>query len=160
MKKEELYQITNVLVIEKIARGYSKKYSLAELRKMLPWGKSWAIKKLEKGIEEGILVHEKRKYILNKENERVKRMWNYYNKPTQRESAKGEKIRELGREKKKLKEELEREERMRRKRKYRKLTNAEERSRRREITEYLNEGIETKEMIKKNLMEIIGYKRT
>ncbi len=99
----------NSVLQEKITRGHSKKYSLAELLEKMPWEKSTLIKKLQKGTKEGILKHEKRKYLLNKENEIVKRMWNYYNELAYQEKEKREEIRELTQRKRRLEQELEKE---------------------------------------------------
>ncbi len=155
---EILYQIANEFVKEKITRGHSKKYSLAELLEKMPWEKSTLIKKLQKGTKEGILKHEKRKYSLNKENEIVKRMWNYYNEPAYQEKEKREEIRELTQRKRRVEEELEREEKERT-RKYREIGEEGEEKIREEIKERLMEGVDTKEFIEKNILGIIGYRK-
>jgi len=90
-------------------RGYSKRYSLAELEERLPWKKSRLIEKMQRTVEEEVLKHEKRKYQLNKENELVKRIWNYYNEPNYQEKEKTEEIRTMIQKKRTLEKELEKE---------------------------------------------------
>ena len=157
---EIVYQIIQILIKEKMERGYTKKYSLAELQKKFPWKKSRLIEKLQKVVEEGVLKHEKRKYLLNKENELVKRIWNYYNEPSYPEKEKMDEIRELIQRKKKLEIELDKEER-KCKRKYREMTKKEEEEYKEEIIREIIADVNAcpKEFIMKNIMEAIGYKR-
>ena len=89
---EASYQIIMLLVKEKMERGYTKNYTLTELQEKLPWQKSRAIEKLQKVVGEGVLKHEKKRYALNKENELVKRIWNYYNETGYQEKEKISKI--------------------------------------------------------------------
>ena len=76
---ETIYQVVLLILKERLERGHSKKYSLRELGEKLPWRKSTLIEKMQKMAEEGIIIHEKRKYKINMENEVVKRIWNYFN---------------------------------------------------------------------------------
>ena len=157
---ELAYQITQILIKEKMERGYTKKYSLTELQKKLPWKKSRLIEKLQRVVEIGILKHEKRKYLLNKENELVKRIWNYYNEPSYQEKEKIEEIRKLIQRKKELERELDKEER-KDTRKYREMTKKEEKEYKEEIIREIMADVNArpKEFIMKNILEALGYKK-
>lgn len=155
---EVIYQIIIMLTKEKIERGYTKKYSLAELQKKMPWKKSRLIEKLQEAVIEKVLKHEKKKYLINKENELVKRIWNYYNEPNYKEKEKIEEIRNLIQRKKKLEKELEKEERMNG-RKYREATKKEEKELRKVIKEELEEGLDPRDLIRKKTLEALGYKK-
>ena len=154
---EVIYQLIVMLIKERMDRGYSKRYSLAEIQERLPWKKSRIIDKLQKTVEEGVMKHKKRKYQLNKENELVKKIWNYYNEPRYKEKKKTEEIRKMIR--KKREKELMKEEK---KGKYREATKKEKEEFRREIKEYLEAGVETeeiKEFITKRKVEALGYRK-
>ena len=155
---EVIYQIIIMLTKEKIERGYTKKYSLAELQKKMPWKKSRLIEKLQEAVTEKVLKHEKRKYLINKENDLVKRIWNYYNEPNYKEKEKITEIRNLIQRKRKLEKELEKEERING-RKYRKATKKEEKELIKEIIEELEEGLDPRELIRKKTLEALGYRK-
>ncbi len=155
---ESVYQIIVMLTKERMERGYTKKYSLRELKEKLPWEKSSAIERLQRTVEEGVLKHEKRRYQLNTENKLVKRVWNYYNEPNYREKV--EEIRELILWKRKLERKLEEEERKRgRKRRYRKATKKEEK----EWIKKVITGVEGEDGLRniteKERKEILGYRK-
>ncbi len=154
---EVVYQIIITLTKERMERGYSKRYSLAELEERLPWKKSRLIEKLQRTVKEEVLKHEKRKYQLNKENELVKRIWNYYNEPNYQEKEKTEEIRTLIQKKRELVKELEKEEKKKR-RKYREATKKEEEEFRKEIIAEYEEGGEARNLVTKKTLEAIGYK--
>lgn len=157
---ESVYQIIVMLTKERMERGYTKKYSLRELKEKLPWEKSTVIERLQRTVEEGVLKHEKRRYQLNTENELAKRVWNYYNEPNYREKEKVEEIRKLILWKRKLERELEEEERKRgRKRRYRKATKKEEK----EWIKKVITGVEGEDGLRniaeKERKEILGYRK-
>ena len=156
--EEVIYQIIMLLTKEKMERGYTKRYSLAELLKKLPWKKSRLIEKLQEIVTEKVLKHEKRKYLLNNENELVKRIWNYYNEPNYQKKEKIEELRNLIQRKKKLEKELEKKERNNGE-KYREATKKEEKELRKEIEEELEEGLDPRELIRKKTLEALGYKK-
>lgn len=156
--EEVIYQIIMLLTKEKMERGYTKRYSLAELQKKLPWKKSRLIEKLQEIVTEKVLKHEKRKYLLNNENELVKRIWNYYNEPNYQNKEKIDELRNLIQRKKKLEKELEKKERNNGG-KYREATKKEEKELRKEIEEELEEGLDPKELIRKKTLEALGYKK-
>ncbi len=155
---EMIYQIIMLLVREELDRGYSKKYLLRELLKKLPWEKSRLIERLQEVVGKGVLKHEKRKYLLNKEDELVKRIWNYYNNTSYQEDDKIEAIRKLKQKKKELEMELEEKE-WKSKKRYRETSKKEEKEYREKIKEYLEEGVDPKEFIRKNFVEALGYKK-
>ncbi len=154
------YQIIMMLVKEKMERGYTKEYTLKEMREKLPWKKSRLIEKMQKAIEEGVLKHEKRKYKLNKENELVKRIWNYYNETRYNEKEKINKIWKLIQKKNELEKKLA-EKTTKEKGKYRKMTKKEDE----EFKEELRKGImntpepleEATKFLIKNKEKTIGY---
>jgi len=162
---EMSYQIVKMMVEEKMKRGYTKEFSLKELQERLPWKKSMLIEKMLKLTAEGIMKHEKRRYQLDKENELVKKMWNYYNKPSnekEREEENEEKrreIRERIRRKQVLMEKLEIEEKKLR-RKYREQSKKEQEILREKISEitYADTDMEEelRELITKQIMEVLG----
>ncbi|MHA1761863.1 MAG: hypothetical protein ACTSXA_14725, partial [Candidatus Heimdallarchaeota archaeon] len=121
---EVSYQIIMLLVKEKMERGYTKKYTLTELQKKLPWRKSTTIERLQKIVGEGVLKHEKRRYELNKENELVMRIWNYYNETGYKEKEERNKVWKLIQRKNELEEKLA--EKIEEKGKYRKITKSED----------------------------------
>ncbi len=155
---EVVYQIIIMLTKERMERGHSKRYSLAELQKRLPWEKSRLIQKMQRIVTDEVLIHEKRKYQLNKENGLVKRIWNYYNEPNYQEKEKTEEIRILMQKKRKLVKELEKEEKKKRK-KYREATKKEEEEFRKEIITEYEEGGEARGLVAKKTLEAIGYRR-
>ena len=157
---EAIFQIIQLLIKEKMERGFTKRYSLTELKKMFPWKKSRLREILQKVVEEGVLKHEKRKYLLNKENELVKKIWNYYNEPSYQEKGRIEEIRKLIQRKKKLKIDLDKEER-KGIRKYREITKNEEEEYIEEILRELTASVNAspKEFIIKNLVEALGYRK-
>ncbi len=93
-----------------------------------------------------------------KENELVKRIWNYYNEPNYQEKEKTEEIRTLIQKKRKLVKELEKEEKKKR-RKYREATKKEEEEFRKEIIAEFVEGGEVRGLVTKKTLEAIGYRR-
>ncbi len=153
------YKIIMLLVKEKMERGYTKEYSLAELQEKLPWKKSRLIEKLQKVMREGVLKHEKRRYKLNKENELVKRIWNYYNKTGYKEKGKVNEIWKLIQKKNELEQKLT--EKTGEEGKYRKASEREDE----EYQEKIKNGIidshepveETEEFLKKNIEKTLGY---
>lgn len=155
---EVIYQIIILLTKEKMERGYTKRYSLAELQKKLPWKRSRLIEKLQEKVTEKVLKHEKRKYLLNNENELVKRIWNYYNEPNYQKKEKIEELRNLIQRKRKLEKELEKKERNNWG-KYREATKKEKKELRKEIEEELEEGLDPRELIRKKTLEALGYKK-
>lgn len=154
---EIIYYIIQLLLKEKMERGFTKRYSLAELQKMFPWKKSRTIEIMQEVVEKGVLKHEKRKYLLNKENKLVKRIWNYYNEPNYQEKT--EDIRKLiHKKKKKLELELEKDEK-KSIRKYKEMTKKEEEEYGIKIMEEFTAGMNPKEFIMKNILEALGYKK-
>jgi len=156
---EASYQIIMLLVKEKMERGYTKNYTLTELQEKLPWQKSRAIEKLQKVVGEGVLKHEKKRYALNKENELVKRIWNYYNETGYQEKEKISKIWELIQRKNELEEKLA--EKIEEKGKYREITKREDEEFQEEMIKGLKETQEpkeiTEEFLKKNKQKTLGY---
>jgi len=71
-----------MMIKEQLKIGYKKEYTLSELVERLPWKKSQASVKLRKAVNEGILIHEKRKYSLNMEHGLVKKTWHFYTDPS------------------------------------------------------------------------------
>ena len=157
------YQIAHLLVKEKMERGYTKKYSLAELQEKLPWKKSRLIEKLQEVVNEGIIKHEKRRYQLNKENKLVKRIWNYYNEPGNKEKGKADEIRKLIQRKKEKEKEIETRNN-KEKIKYKELTKKEKEEYIQKIKDILEDVMDpidhTKEFLEKNLVKTLGYKIT
>ena len=155
------YQITHLLVKEKMERGYTKKYSLAELQEKLPWKKSRLIEKLQKIVIVGVLKHEKRRYQLNKENELVKRIWNYYNEPGNKEKEKSIEIWKLIQRKKEKEKEID-VKNNKEKTKYREITKKEKEEYIQKIRDILEDVMDPLEYIKKffekNLVKALGYK--
>jgi len=156
---EASYQIIMLLIKEKMERGYTKNYTLTELQEKLPWQKSRAIEKLQKVVGEGVLKHEKKRYALNKENELVKRIWNYYNETGYQEKEKISKIWELIQRKNELEEKLA--EKIEEKGKYREITKREDEEFQEEMIKGLKETQEpkeiTEEFLKKNKQKTLGY---
>ncbi len=154
---EFTYQIIKLLLTEKIEKGYTKKYSLVELQKKIPLKRSRLIEKLQRVVKEGVLKHQKRKYMINKEHILVDRLWQYYNDANYKEREKTKDIINLIQENEQIEEEWIRE------RKYLKLTEKEEEKLREEI---INETIadsydiesELKRLIGQNKVRIIGFK--
>ncbi|MGC9777679.1 MAG: hypothetical protein HZR80_00390 [Candidatus Heimdallarchaeota archaeon] len=154
---EFAYQIIKLLLTEKIEKGYTKKYSLVELQKKIPLKRSRLIEKLQRVVKEGVLKHQKRKYMINKEHILVDRLWQYYNDANYKEREKTKDIINLIQENEQIEEEWIRE------RKYNKLTEKEEEKLREEM---INETIadsydiedELKRLIGQNKVRIIGYK--
>ena len=155
---EIIYYIIQLLLKEKMEKGFTKRYSLAELQKMFPWKKSRTIEIMQEVVEKGVLKHEKRKYLLNKENKLVKRIWNYYNEPSYQEKEKIEDIRKLIHKKKKLEFELEKEEK-KSIRKYKEMMKKEDEEYGIKIMEEFTDGMNPKEFIMKNILEALGYKK-
>ncbi|MHA1185320.1 MAG: hypothetical protein ACTSXA_10065 [Candidatus Heimdallarchaeota archaeon] len=156
---EVSYQIIMLLVKEKMERGYTKNYTLAELQEKLPWKKSSAIEHLQEVMREGILKHEKRRYTLNKENELVKRIWNYYNETGYQEKEKISKVWKQIQRKNQLEEKLA--EKIEEKGKYREITKKEDEEFQKEIIKGLTDTHEqrevTEEFLMKNKQKTIGY---
>ncbi|MHA1922656.1 MAG: hypothetical protein ACTSVP_06285 [Candidatus Heimdallarchaeota archaeon] len=156
---EVSYQIIMLLVKEKMERGYTKKYTLTELQKKLPWRKSTTIERLQKIVGEGVLKHEKRRYELNKENELVMRIWNYYNETGYKEKEERNKVWKLIQRKNELEEKLA--EKIEEKGKYRKITKSEDEEFQKEIIKGLIDSNEpkeeTEEYLKKNKQKTSGY---
>ncbi len=161
---EFAYQIIELLLTEKIEKGYTKKYSLVELQKKIPLKRSRLIEKLQRVVKEGVLKHQKRKYMINKEHILVDRLWQYYNDANYKEREKIKDIINLIQENEQIEEEIrEIEEEWIRERKYNKLTEKEEEKLREEM---INETIadsydiedELKRLIGQNKVRIIGYK--
>lgn len=161
-KKGEIsYQIIILLTKEKMERGYTKDYTLKELQEKLPWKKSTTIERLQEEVEKGVLKHEKRRYKLNKENELVKRIWNYYHEIEHKEKEKMRKV--WG--KIQIKNELEQQmvEQKKEDEKYQKLTRKEEEEFVKEIKRNREDMYDPKEMLeeylKKNKEKVIGYSK-
>ena len=93
-----------------------------------------------------------------KENELVKRIWNYYNEPNYQEKEETEEIRYLMQKKRRLVKELEKEEKKKR-RKYREATKKEEEEFRKEIIEEYEEEGEARGLVTKKTLEALGYRR-
>lgn len=159
---EVTYQIAHMLIKEKMERGYSKKYSLAELQKKLPWKKSRLIEKLQKVVKEGVMKHEKRRYLLDKDNELVKRIWNYYNEPRNKEKEKTNEIWKLIQRKKEKEKEIE-SKNNKEKTKYREITKKEKEEYIQKIRDILEDVMDplehTEEFFEKNLIKALGYKK-
>jgi len=158
-KGEISYQIIMLLTKEKMERGYTKGYTLNELQKKLPWEKSTTIKRLQEVVDQEVLRHEKRKYKLNKENEIVKRIWNYYHETSYQEKEKMKKLLLLTQKKNELERRLAEQ-------KvddgiYKKLTKKEEEEFAKEIKNEARDEYEPKERVMEYLMEIkdkvLGY---
>jgi len=156
---EEIYQILRMLIKEELERGYTKKLSLAELLEKLPWEKSTAIEKMQEGVVEGVVKHEKSMYKLNKENELVKRIWNYYNIPSYQKEEKLGEIRKLRQKKQELEQELKEVEG---KGKYQDMTKKEEKEFKEQIKMEWLEASNTKEdlevFIRRNLAKVMGIR--
>jgi len=151
-KGEISYQIIMLLTKEKMERGYTKGYTLNELQKKLPWEKSTTIKRLQEVVDQEVLRHEKRKYKLNKENEIVKRIWNYYHETSYQEKEKMKKLLLLTQKKNELERRLAEQ-------KvddgiYKKLTKKEEEEFAKEIKNEARDEYEPKERVMEYLMEI------
>ena len=159
-ESELIYQIIMVLVNEKMERGYTKKYSLAELQEKLPWKKSRLIEKLQRVAEEGVLIHEKRKYKLNKENELVKRIWNYYNETSQKEKGKMAEIWKLIQRRNELEKKLA-EKTKKEKGKYKEMTRKEDEKFQENFEEELMDTPDPLEeaiiFLRKNKEKVMGY---
>ncbi len=160
---EIIYQIIYLFVTEKIDLGYSKEYSLSELQEKLPWKKSRLIEKLQKIVEEGVLVHKKRKYKLKKENELVKRKWNYYNETGFQEKEKNREIWKLILRKKELEKACNEKLKIEDKTRFRELKVNEEKIYRKEIIDeiksFFNAKQPTLEFLEKNIIRTMGYKK-
>lgn len=160
-KGEERYQIIVMLVKEERERGYTKKYSLRELVEKMPWKKSRAIEKLQEMIKEEIVKYERKKYELNRKNDGVKRIREYYNEPSYWRKEEREEIKKLNERKKELREKIE-EKRREKKKGYKEMKEKEEREYRKKIEEELREGStkeELKEFIKKNIEKTLGREK-
>ncbi|MHA1366589.1 MAG: hypothetical protein ACTSP5_09300 [Candidatus Heimdallarchaeota archaeon] len=159
-KGEITYQIIMLLTKEKMERGYTKKYTLKEIQGKLPWKKSTAILRLQEVVNEGVLIHEKKRYKLNKENELVKRIWNYYHEMNQQEKEKMKKILLLTQRKNELETRIA--EQKVKEGKYKKLTKKEDEEFQNEIMNEL-EVDDPKEDLKKCLLKnkekVMGYKK-
>ncbi|MHA1364952.1 MAG: hypothetical protein ACTSP5_00880 [Candidatus Heimdallarchaeota archaeon] len=158
-KGEISYQIIMLLTKEKMERGYTKGYTLNELQKKLPWEKSTTIKRLQEVVDQEVLRHEKRKYKLNKENEIVKRIWNYYHETSYQEKEKMKKLLLLTQKKNELERRLA--EQKVADGIYKKLTKKEEEEFAKEIKNEARDEYEPKERVMEYLMEIkdkvLGY---
>lgn len=159
---EASYQIIMLIVKEKMERGYTKNYTLTELQEKLPWKKSRSIEKLQKVVGEGVLKHEKRRYALNKENELVKRIWNYYNETGCKEKEKISEVWKLMQRKNELEQKLA--EKIEEKGEYREITKREDEEFQEEIIKGIIDTQEpkeiTEEFLKKNKQKTLGYKKT
>jgi len=157
-----IYQIVNVLILERMDRGFSKEFSLNELLMKFPLKKSRLITRLQLATEMGILKHEKRRYLLNKNNDLVSRIWNYYNDTKYKDNRNIIKIRNLIREKKELEEQIENNH-LDLKLKFRKLSTKEEKNFESEILDEIKafqHPIEpTFEFLKLNIEKTLGYKK-
>lgn len=158
---EASYQIIMLIVKEKMERGYTKNYTLTELQEKLPWKKSRSIEKLQNVVEEGVLKHEKRKYALNKENELVKRIWNYYNETGYKEKEKISKVWKLIQRKNELEQKLA--EKIEEEGEYREITKREDEEFQEEIIKGIKDTQEpkeiTEEFLKKNRQKTLGYEK-
>ncbi|MHA1155239.1 MAG: hypothetical protein ACTSQK_03945 [Candidatus Heimdallarchaeota archaeon] len=157
-KGEVSYQIIMLLTKEKMERGYTKNYTLKELLEKLPWKKSTAILRLQEVVDEGVLIHEKRRYKLNKDNELVKGIWNYYHETVQQEKEKMKKILLLRQRKNELEKKIA--EQKVREGKYIKLTKKEDLEFQKEITKELevdNPKEDLRKYLQKNREKIMGY---
>ncbi len=77
-----VFDIVKLLLGEIMETGTAKPISKSELLRNLPWEKSRLSERLQKLVQEGILLQEKRKYLLNLDNpfiERVKRCMRFEN---------------------------------------------------------------------------------
>lgn len=157
-KGEINYQIIMLLTKEKMERGYTKGYTLKELLDKLPWKKSTSIERLQDVVNVGVLIHVKRRYKLNKENELVKRIWNYYHETNQQEKDKMRKILQLKQRKNDLEKRIA--EQKEKEGKYKKLTKKEDKEFQKEIMNEL-EVDEPKEDLRKYLQQnkekVMGY---
>jgi len=160
---EAIYQIVLMTLKERIERGYSKKYSLRELGEKLPWKKSTLIEKTQKTVEEGIMKHEKRKYILNTDYEIVRRLWNYYNDVNFQKKDQIEEIWDLI-QKVKDKERIISTVMMDTKKRYKKLSKKEMEKFTEEILDNIKDSYKPLEdiidFIEKNILKALGYKET
>jgi len=158
---EASYQIIMLIVKEKMERGYTKNYTLTELQEKLPWKKSRSIEKLQNVVGEGVLKHEKRRYALNKENELVKRIWNYYNETVYKEKEKINKVWKLIQRKNELEQKLA--EKIEEEGEYRELTKREDEEFQEEIIKGIKDTQEpkevTEEFLKKNRQKTLGYEK-
>ncbi|MCK5159849.1 MAG: DUF5320 domain-containing protein, partial [Candidatus Heimdallarchaeota archaeon] len=146
---------------------YKKEYSLSEFTEKMPWKKSQLSIKLQKAVKEGVILHQKRKYMINFEHIAVKRLWKFYIEPNdynkQKEEAK--EIQLLTQEKERLEEEIrDLQERIEKEIKYKPITEKEFREFGEEILRFVEsdddfdkkEGL--KELLMKNKDKSIGYK--
>jgi len=160
---EIAYQIIQFLVKEKMDRGYSKEYTLAELQERLPWKKSRLIERLQSLMDAGVLIHVKRKYKLRKENELVWRIWNYYNYTGFQKKEKSQEIWELILKKKQLENKYIEKLKVVKKTRFRELKRGEEEAYRKEIIDeikaFYNPLESTSEFLEKNIVRTMGYKR-
>ncbi|MHA1124369.1 MAG: hypothetical protein ACTSSB_05330 [Candidatus Heimdallarchaeota archaeon] len=145
------YQIIMLLTKEKMERGYTKDYTLKELQEKLPWKKSTTIERLQEEVEKGVLKHEKKRYKLNKENELVKRIWNYYHETGHNKNEKMRRVWEKIQRKKELEKRIVEKEEA--EGKYRKNTKREDEELYCEIKEELIATNEPKETVKKYLLK-------
>ena len=160
---EFIYQVIHFLVKEKMERGYSKKYSLEELLRKIPYKKSRLIERLQRATEEGVLKHKKRRYILNSSHTLVEKLWQYYHETDFQEYEKKREIIELIQKKEEGENEIrELEKDILKVIKYKELTEREEKKLRvgmyENIEENVNADEDLKEYIKNNIEIIIGYK--
>jgi len=109
-KREFLFldSLAVMMIKEQLKIGYKKEYSLSELVERLPWKKSQASVKLRKAVNEGILIHEKRKYSLNMEHGLVKKIWHFYTDPSdfKEKFEQAKEIKELVKKKEQLEKKL------------------------------------------------------
>jgi len=160
-KGEINYQIIMLLIKEKIERGYTKDYTLRELQEKLPWKKSTTIERLHDVVNEGVLIHEKRRYKLNKKNELVRRIWNYYHETNHQEKEKMRTVWQLTQRKAELEKRIANlgmDEG-----KYKKLTKKEDVEFQKEMCEQLIDVYDPKALVQefllKNKVKVMGCKK-
>lgn len=145
-------------------RGYSKKYPLEELQRKILYKKSRLIERLQRATEEGVLKHQKRRYILNSSHTLVEKLWQYYHETDFQEYEKKRGIIELIQKKEEGEYEIrELEEKILRIIKNKELTEREEKKLREGMCENIEENVnadeDLKEYIKRNIESIIGYRK-
>jgi len=107
-------KLTDQTMIRAIVKTMSKREflfldSLAVMMiKEQSWKKSQASVKLRKAVNEGILIHEKRKYSLNMEHGLVKKIWHFYTDPSdfKEKFEQAKEIKELVKKKEQLEKKL------------------------------------------------------
>ncbi len=110
MEENFNYWLIVKLVEERKRTGIERGYSTKELMKWFPWRKSRYYNYKRKAEEQKIIIKQKKRYRLNEENERVKRILDYYFVPKEKRKGMVEENIELQRKMKRILRLQEREE--------------------------------------------------